>query len=270
MPYADLTLARRLEATEAHSCEQFARARKQMFPQGESEWTNIGGATVVFDGADSPITQTFGLGLFEPLTEEILDQVEAWFAARNSPVQHEVCPLAGVQALDLLCARRYRPIEIASVLYQFIPEPAFTEPRHRVEVLGPAEAGLWSQISARGWSHGHPEFEQMMRDFGAITTSRASTPCFLAYATEDGVAEPAAAGALSLHRGVALFIGATTLPRFRRRGLQSALLAERLRHAHAAGCDLAMMVAEAGGESQRNAERNGFRLAYTRIKWKLA
>jgi hypothetical protein len=36
------------------------------------------------------------------------------------------------------------------------------------------------------------------------------------------------------------------------------------------GCDLAMMVAEAGSNSQRNAERKGFRVAYTRIKWKLA
>jgi hypothetical protein len=31
-----------------------------------------------------------------------------------------------------------------------------------------------------------------------------------------------------------------------------------------------MMVAEAGSQSQRNAERTGFRIAYTRIKWQLA
>jgi hypothetical protein len=30
-----------------------------------------------------------------------------------------------------------------------------------------------------------------------------------------------------------------------------------------------MMVAEAGSNSQRNAERQGFRVAYTRMKWKL-
>ena len=35
------------------------------------------------------------------------------------------------------------------------------------------------------------------------------------------------------------------------------------------GCDLAMMVAEAGSDSQRNAERQGFQVAYTRIKWQL-
>jgi len=36
------------------------------------------------------------------------------------------------------------------------------------------------------------------------------------------------------------------------------------------GCDLAVMCAEAGSASQRNAERQGFRIAYTRTKWRLA
>jgi GNAT superfamily N-acetyltransferase len=270
MQYADLALTHRLEATEAYSCAQFAQARKNLFPACSSEWTQIGGATVVFDGLESPATQTFGLGLFEPLTAEILEEIEGWFTARGAPIQHEVCPLGGVEALDLLCTRGYRPIEIASVLYQPLPGPLEPNHQHRVDLISLDQAELWSDISARGWSHEHPEFEQMLRDFGAITANRENNPCFLAYATENGENEPAAAGALSIHQGVALFIGAATLPEFRRRGLQSALLAERLRHAYAAGCDLAMMAAEAGGESQRNAERNGFRIAYTRIKWKRA
>jgi hypothetical protein len=29
-----------------------------------------------------------------------------------------------------------------------------------------------------------------------------------------------------------------------------------------------MMVAEAGSESQRNTERKGFQIAYTRLKWR--
>jgi hypothetical protein len=56
----------------------------------------------------------------------------------------------------------------------------------------------------------------------------------------------------------------------RRRGLQAALIEARIRYAFENGCDLLMMVAEVGGESQRNAERNGFRVAYTRTKWRLA
>jgi len=80
---------------------------------------------------------------------------------------------------------------------------------------------------------------------------------------------PGAAGALIIHEGVALFGGAATVPELRRCGLQSALLYERMRYAAEQKCDLAMMVAEAGSNSQRNAERKGFRVAYTRSKWQL-
>jgi GNAT superfamily N-acetyltransferase len=74
---------------------------------------------------------------------------------------------------------------------------------------------------------------------------------------------------LCLHEGVALFGGSATVPEFRRRGLQAALLEKRMEYALEQGCDLAMMVAEAGSNSQRNAERKGFRVAYTRLKWRL-
>jgi GNAT superfamily N-acetyltransferase len=68
---------------------------------------------------------------------------------------------------------------------------------------------------------------------------------------------------------VALLAGASTIPAARRQGAQLALLEARLRHAADEGCDLAMIGAQPGSASQRNAERHGFRIAYTRIKWSL-
>lgn len=63
--------------------------------------------------------------------------------------------------------------------------------------------------------------------------------------------------------------GWCVLARLRRndRGPQALLLATRLRDARARDCGVAMMVANVGSQSQRNAERNGFRVAYTRTKW---
>ena len=98
-----------------------------------------------------------------------------------------------------------------------------------------------------------------MRIVGATEKLRA----FLAWI--DGVA--VAAGALAIHDGVALLAGAATLPQWRGRGAQRALLEHRLAVAAEAGCDLATMGASPGSASQRNAERHGFRIAYTRIKW---
>ena len=60
-----------------------------------------------------------------------------------------------------------------------------------------------------------------------------------------------------------------TVPSGRRRGAQAALLHARLAFAAEQGCDLAMMGAAPGSASQRNAERQGFRIAYTRVKWHL-
>jgi GNAT superfamily N-acetyltransferase len=77
-------------------------------------------------------------------------------------------------------------------------------------------------------------------------------------------------GVLCLHEGVGLLGGACTVPEARRQGVQRALLGARLRFAADRGCDIAMMCAAPGSASQRNAERHGFRIAYTRVKWRLS
>jgi len=267
MQFADIALAQRLERAEGRACMEFAETRRRLVPESRAEWMECGGANVVFDGADSPITQTFGLGIFEELTAATLDEIERFFFERGAAANHEVSPLAGVAALRLLCDRGYRPIEISSVMCRPVElRQAADSGRIRVRVIERDEAQLWADVSARGWTHDHPELLDFLHGFGAIAAARQRSVCFLA--EYDGT--PGAAGALSIDNGVALFAGAATVPELRRRGLQAALLEERMRYAHEHGCDLAMMVAEAGSESQRNAERKGFRIAYTRVKWQKA
>jgi GNAT superfamily N-acetyltransferase len=74
-----------------------------------------------------------------------------------------------------------------------------------------------------------------------------------------------AAGSVYPEPGIAPFYGAATLPEYRNRGVQNALFQARLRAAAAAGCDLAIVCTQPGSLSQRNAERNGFRVAYTKV-----
>ena len=266
MPFIDLALSKRLERAEGNACLQFAAARRRLYPESGAEWIRQARAYVVFDGAESPATQTFGLGLFEALTPAALDAIEKFFRDRGAPVLHEVSPFAGVAAYELLCARNYRPCEISNVLYRPIDdEPGAIPPHISVRVVGSEEAELWAKTNARGWANERPEFEAFLLQMGAIICAREGSPSFLA-AIEG---QAGAAGSLAIHEGVALFAGAATVPEMRRRGLQSALLCARLAYAQEHGCDLAMMVAEPGSESQRNAERSGFRVAYTRIKWRL-
>ena len=267
MAFSDLGLSKRLERAEGYACAQYAEARQRLFPQSGAAWMEHGGAYVVFDGIDSPVTQTFGLGIFEDLSPARLDVIEHFFLDRGAPVLHEVSPFAGVAALQLLCARSYRPIELSNVLYRTVElPPAEHNPRISVRVIGPKEAQLWSDISARGWSHEHPELHDFLLQLGTISSARDQTLCFLAEL--DG--KPGAAGVLCLHEGVALFAGSATIPESRHHGLQTALLHERMRYTFEHRCDLAMMVAEPGSQSQHNAERKGFRVAYTRTKWQFS
>jgi GNAT superfamily N-acetyltransferase len=274
MIFSDLDLSKRLESAEGFACRGFAQARKRLFPDSGSAWIELAGANVVFDGIDSPTTQSFGLGLFSELTVETLDRAEAFFFERGTAAVHEVSPFAGVAALELLCERGYRPVEVSNVLYQPIASAATREIPANITVreVSDNEAALWSGISARGWTHDHPEFEPFVRQMGALCVARENCPCFLAEVkvTSDAAPVPGAAGILCIHEGVALFGGSSTVPELRRRGLQAALLETRMRFAREAGCDLAMMVAEAGSNSQRNAQRQGFQVAYTRTKWRLA
>ena len=262
--FADLALARRLEKTEAHGNAAFVEAQAKFDPSSGAIWKRAGGTFAMFAGVGSPITQTFGLGIHEPLVERDLSAIERFFTSRGSAVFHETCPLAGVDVFSTLAGRGYVPCELSTVLYQPIGATAGTETQTglRVRVVAQTEAALYAKVSAQGWSE-HPEFMPYIENFAKLSVECAT--CFVA--ERDG--QPIATAALFMHEGTALLAGAATIPSGRRQGAQNALLDARLHHAAANGCDLAMMVAGPGTASQRNAERQGFRIAYTRTKWQL-
>ena len=84
-------------------------------------------------------------------------------------------------------------------------------------------------------------------------------------ATVDG--KPVACGTgivIHEHRVFAL-CGAGTLSAYRGRGLQTALLQARMSAALQAGCEYAVVVTQGGSSSQRNVERLGFRVAYSKV-----
>ncbi len=266
--FSDLNLSRRLERAEAHANAKFVEARARVYPESGAQWIEVAGAYAMYDGVSSPITQTFGLGLFEAVTGAELEKIEKFFKERGAPVFHEVSPLAGLELVALLNERDYQPMEFSSVMYRPIRGGIdSTLPRNekiRVRAIAKDERDLWAQTNVKGWSH-LPELTGYLQELGPISTQREDGVSFLAKL--DG--QPIAAAALSLSGGVALLAGACTILEARKQGAQLALLDYRLRYAAEQGCELAMMGAQPGSVSQRNAERHGFRIAYTRIKWQL-
>jgi hypothetical protein len=262
--FADLPLARRLEQTEGRGNAAFVDAQARLDPASGAIWKVAGGTSVMFAGVGSPITQTFGLGLQEALRDTDLDAIERFFKSRGSAAIHEVCPLGGVEVIATLAGRGYKPVEFSSVLYRTIDAGTVIQANSELTVrtVNRQDAELYGKVSAQGWSE-HPELMPYIEGFAKLSVECAT--CFIA--ERDG--KPIATAALFMHGGTALLAGASTIPAGRRLGAQNALLDVRLQTAASNGCDLAMMVAAPGSASQRNAERQGFRIAYTRSKWQL-
>jgi GNAT superfamily N-acetyltransferase len=266
-PFADLALARRLEKAEAHGNVEFVEARAKAFPDSGAEWREVAGTYAMFDGQTSPITQTFGLGMFQPVTSQELDTIEHFFHERGAEVFHEVCPLSDPSTLSFLNERGYRPVEFSSVLYRpiakgFRLQEARNE-RINVRLIHKGEQELWAETASQGWGE-FGDLGDFLRELGQVN-ARSDSLSFLAELDRQAVAT----GAMTIHEGVGLLAGASTIPEARRQGAQLALLDSRLRYAAEHGCDIAMMAANPGSGSQRNAERHGFRVAYTRVKWHL-
>ena len=77
---------------------------------------------------------------------------------------------------------------------------------------------------------------------------------------------PVATGALSIHDGLALLAGVSTVLEDRTRGATWSVAACTPPARGVADVRPGVLFAEPGSASQRNAERHGFRIAYTRMK----
>jgi acetyltransferase (GNAT) family protein len=268
-PFSDLALSRRLEMAEAHGNVEFVETRARINPASGAQWIQVAGAYAMFDGVKSPCTQTFGLGLFQPITPAEIQTIEEFYLDRGAPVFHEVSPLADPTLLPLLNGRGYHPVELTSVMFcpisNVAKDMAPLNEDIRVRLAQDNEAEMWAATAVKGWGE-LAELEEVMPELALVSAKRSRALSFVAEV--DG--QPIATGAMSISDGVALLAGASTIPEARRRGAQLALLKSRSRYAAEQGCDIVMVCAGPGGESQRNAERQGFRIAYTRIKWHLA
>jgi Acetyltransferase (GNAT) family len=269
MIFADFNLSQRIERTEARITAAFVDSRKKISPESNAARIEVAGAFALFDGIESPCTQTFGLGMFGEVTGENFDEIEAFFKERNSPILHEVSPLADASVLALLNERGYKPIEYTNVMFQtigkdFDPQLALN-PKITTKIIGEDEILMWAETSANGWITEMPDHVDFMKEFGRISANCDGCYSFLAESEE----KPIATGALFIFDGVAEAAGASTIPAGRKQGAQTALLDARLRFASEKGCDIVIMGASPGSQSQKNAEKNGFRIAYTRTKWQL-
>ncbi len=265
MQFVDLELVRRLEVAEAlaaRECAQFLARRK---PASDATCIDIMGGLASFTGVGSPVTQAVALALHGPVSSAEMDELEHFYRSRDSEVNIEVCPMADPSLFELLGARGYRVIELSNVLYRSIDANSkrpTLPPGIEIRQARADEARFWATTVSRGFAEHFPVTDELI-DMMEMFSQRPSDRMYLGYV--DG--SVAGGAALCTHEGIAGCFGASTLPEFRHRGVQTALLETRLAEGAASGCTIAMSIAQLNSGSHRNIERQGFRVAYTRSKF---
>jgi GNAT superfamily N-acetyltransferase len=266
-PQLDLNLARRLETAEAQAAVQCAELVRATQGDGSAAVAQVAGGYAIYCGADSPVTQAVGIGLNGLVSDTDFDQLEEFYFTKKEPVRVETCPLAHPTLMELYGQRGYRVTEFSNMLLRPVDHAQMPEASSGVEVrrITPEEIDLWALTVAQGFAEAYPVTDQLLSIVKMFSMGK-NTECYLARV--DGKA--AGGATLALRGKIAGIFGASTLPQFRNRGVQTELLRTRMRRAAEEGCDLAMSLAQPGSASQRNIVRQGFQVLYTRVKFERA
>jgi GNAT superfamily N-acetyltransferase len=266
MKFMDMELARRVEMAEAVAMRSCAETAIRARPDLPIAIIEIAGGIAAYAGKDSPVTQAIGVGLDGPVADADLERLEEFFRSRGAAVALEICPLVDMLLYQTLAKRGYQLIEVSNVLVRDLKASTGEEfegksPEVVTRPAAAGEADLWTLTVAQGFAEHHPMTREITDAMSGFF-HRENASSYLAFIG----GEVAGGGAVAEHKGVGGLFGASTLPAFRRRGVQTALLAARLAWARDQQCDVAVSITQPGSISQRNIERFGFRVAYTRTK----
>jgi GNAT superfamily N-acetyltransferase len=270
--FASASVAARIERAECRMLEAVATGIRASRGDDAVLFRAIGGGAAVWAGATAPFNKVAGLAFADAPLDDEFDSIERAFFDRDTPVQAEVSSLGEPSIVKRLTGRGYRLIGFENVLGMSLPgAPAAPSASSAIEVrpIVAGELPSWIDVVATGFTHpdvydgpeSHESFSlQTMVD---VMTDMGRAEGFDRYfALRDG--QVAGGASMRLTDGIALLAGAATLPAHRRHGVQSLLLAARLRDAAARGADIAVVTTSPGSKSQQNVQRVGFTLLYVR------
>jgi hypothetical protein len=226
-----------------------------------AEVRQFGDLTAILLRREPRLFPNLAIGL-TPGGEDVVQQARHWYQRNHQRWELEVVPAPDhAPLLEYLHAHKFYQCSFANVLYGV---PAHMRALVFSGVMvREVEAGEFARAIAEMDNVPEPERAKLI----AVRAAEFAQDwrCYLGYL--DGV--PAARAAMWLKDGVAVLGFAETLPAFRTRGGQTALIRHRIAEAARAGCDLLTAQTPVGLSSQRNMERAGLRLAFTKVNWKL-
>jgi GNAT superfamily N-acetyltransferase len=197
-----------------------------------------------------------------PVSEDEFDRLEDFFRSRETAAIISLCPLADASLIELIGKRGYRISHFENTLARTLsPESQLpdADPRVSVRQTRPDEGDVWTRTVMTGFSEGLTPPAESINLFMPFFDTPAG-PSWIA----EVEGRPVAGAAMGFTDRVAMLYGDATLPEARGQGAQAALIRARLLLALEKECDLAIACTLPGSVSQRNYERFGFRVAYTK------
>lgn len=248
-----------------------------VFEHNEVLHEPFAGGVMGWGAPDTWQSMAYGAGLEGPVEEREVDRFCEFYRSRGAEPRIELAPCAHPTLLAALSGRGfvirrflnefYRPLPGDEDLLGLLPDGWPRSPDgtgleiRAVDPADEAELRLFAEVAGSGFRpEGTPASE---RDVAIVRRGAVAphTHFFLAWFGDVAVA----GGALHAHPACALLFQASTLPAYRNRGIQAALIVARLERARAAGSAHATIGSEPGRPTERNAMRLGFRLAHTKV-----
>jgi GNAT superfamily N-acetyltransferase len=247
------------------------RRQAQMLAALAPQVLPFAGGVMAFHELGSWQNQAAGVGLAGPVDAAEIEALIEFYQSRGVEPRLELSPFADETLIAGLGERGFVIREFEQVLARELHDgeelerllPHGRPPGLELRALDQSDAAMVrraAEVALRGFFPGD-ELPPAMFEACVRFNSMPTTLTYLAWF--DG--ELAAAGSLGLGEGVASLMGVSTEPRFRRRGIQQALIVERLAAARARGCMLATIGSRPGIPTERNAMRLGFSVAYTKV-----
>jgi GNAT superfamily N-acetyltransferase len=256
-----------LELAEIATLEE--RRAAQAMSEIADECLDVGGGKACRSAPGAWVNAAIGIGLNEAVEKSELSAVTAWYESIRAEPRFEVSPYAHDSVIQALGELGYIIRVFESVFFRELQGALVDAPQ-------PAPAGL----KIRAIDPENPELvrhfaETITRQFYPLGTSPSETDLRM---VERSIRQPrttvlgawlddrlVAGGGMEISGGVAALFGLAVVEEYRRRGIQQALIAARLRLAQERGAKVAIISSRPRVATERNVRRMGFQLAYTKV-----
>ncbi|KAL5340298.1 hypothetical protein BJX70DRAFT_361369 [Aspergillus crustosus] len=269
MPPDPATTALLVDTAQIAFIEAQIAATRQIFADDagfKTERVGGGVAAVTMASFGRKLNHVAGFGMDGPVTVDHLVRIEELYSAVGIAPEINLCPYAHESVFEVLDARGYSVcvemcVHTLSLHDLDIKEFTTTNPSIAITRVLPSEHDLFIRTSTLGFtSTAQPPL--LLETLAKIATLRPDTTLYFAR-IDNKIAGCAGVAYIRTPTGnVAELYIDSTVPEFRGRGVQSALVRARLVDAKRDGMGVATATTWPVGTSARNLAREGFRVGF--------